>query len=200
MRIVWIVATLGALLIACVSWVVASALRNDAPMEIPGEGVEGEVAHGLRWVEVGARVRGDRSWHTRPLHAEVQGERRFEIGGVTFDVEDPMRQLKGWSIRSTTLETLEGIPEAARIPGWQDHAGPGGWYLSELVVEAGEAVTLELIEGRPVALWRGGLAELRERRDAVRAHGARLAGVLRGVGLFALVVALFCFGRWLSAD
>lgn len=196
MRIVWLVGALGALLITGVAWMVSSAMRNDTPMEIPDHGVEGVATHRLRWVEVGWRARSSgRSWHTRPLLTEVQGERRFQVGDVAFRVEDPLLQLKNWTIRSKTYDSLTGVPESARIPGWEKHDGPGGFYVSELVVEPGEAITLELSDGAPVALWRGSLEDLRRRRAQMASQGVSLARFMLGFGALTLVIALFCFYR-----
>lgn len=200
MRLLWFVGAVGGLLVAVVAWLVSSAVRNDTSMALP-EGVEGIASHHLRWVEIGVHVRGPRtSWQRRPLFTETQGERRFEVDGIGFRVDDPMRQLKNWTIRSRRLETLADLPEAAGIPGWQKSAGSGGYYLSELVIDPGETLTLELTaDGVPVALWRGGLDALHQQRDHIERRGASISRVLTVLGALSLLVSIYCSSRWFKA-
>lgn len=129
MRGIWSFAGGGALLVAGVAWMVAWAVYREPPMAIPEHAVDGIASRRLRWVEVGVRVRGrtSTSWHLRPLLTELQGERQIEVGGVRFRVDDPMKQLKNWTLRSQRFDTLDGVPEAKRIRGWERLDAPKGF-------------------------------------------------------------------------
>lgn len=62
-------------------------------------------------------------------------------------------------------------------------------------------MTIELDgDGSPVALWRGSLEALRQRRDATAAQGRTLAGVMAGLGALAALAGFFCLRRAFAAE
>jgi len=198
----------GALLVAFVAAMVSSAIVKDQLPPIPsGPNVfEGVVADGptarspigdpiaYGYVEIGNRYRVGKSWRVQPLLREIRGYEDLVIetgdGAHTIRLTDPMTQLRDFRSEYVEVPTLEGHPEAPKVPNWQAHMGRGGFAVRVLAVRRGERVLVVLDEaGALQEVWKGGLAYQVQRREEMAAFGQRL---VLGMRLFAGLAVLVC--------
>lgn len=121
-------------------------------------------------------------------------------GPLEARLGDPMRTLKRFAIEEEVVPTLEGHPEAARVPGWEGQAGPGGFSLQRLALLPGQPVVLVLDEAGAVQeVWEGDLATIRAWQEATASGEKTGALVTAGLAVLSGLVAMGALGYALLA-